>query len=253
MHTHPARYALVEINNLYDEGIEFEPIHRVLFHVPDPLPAAREYFKEGYEVAPAASFEEMKERVDEAARRASSNHGSHHPSSQRYRSHSRPSGPFESFVLTHPPPTPHPDLLSRGNYSLVHRANASLGGQSMIRTHTPTYALSTRLSSGYCRFLTLLRAHDRPPLPPPPFIPGAPAPHVVGLCTPSGFHVLTLPHGGAHLPVGALQPFLDQFMARAREANPHAEIDYIHGDEVRIHARYLLCAREGREDVGRGT
>lgn len=31
--THPARYALVEANNLYDEGIIFEPIHRVLFNV----------------------------------------------------------------------------------------------------------------------------------------------------------------------------------------------------------------------------
>ena len=31
--THPARFALVEANNLYDEGIIFEPIHRVLFNV----------------------------------------------------------------------------------------------------------------------------------------------------------------------------------------------------------------------------
>lgn len=29
----PARFALVEINNIYDEGIVFEPIHRVLFNV----------------------------------------------------------------------------------------------------------------------------------------------------------------------------------------------------------------------------
>jgi len=28
---HPARYALVELENIYDEGIEFEPIHRLLF------------------------------------------------------------------------------------------------------------------------------------------------------------------------------------------------------------------------------
>ena len=28
---HPARYALVEIVNLYDEGLTFEPIHRVIF------------------------------------------------------------------------------------------------------------------------------------------------------------------------------------------------------------------------------
>ncbi|MFA6507953.1 MAG: DUF1015 domain-containing protein [Treponemataceae bacterium] len=28
---HPSRWALVEVENLYDEGIEFEPIHRALF------------------------------------------------------------------------------------------------------------------------------------------------------------------------------------------------------------------------------
>ena len=32
---HPARYALVEINNVHDEGIVFEPIHRLLKNVPD--------------------------------------------------------------------------------------------------------------------------------------------------------------------------------------------------------------------------
>lgn len=31
--SHPARYALVEIINLHDEGLVFEPIHRLLFHV----------------------------------------------------------------------------------------------------------------------------------------------------------------------------------------------------------------------------
>ena len=30
---HPARYALVELENIHDEGIIFEPIHRVLFNV----------------------------------------------------------------------------------------------------------------------------------------------------------------------------------------------------------------------------
>jgi len=31
--THPARYALVEVVNIHDEGLIFEPIHRVLFNV----------------------------------------------------------------------------------------------------------------------------------------------------------------------------------------------------------------------------
>jgi hypothetical protein len=30
---HPARFALVEINNVHDTGINFEPIHRVLFNI----------------------------------------------------------------------------------------------------------------------------------------------------------------------------------------------------------------------------
>ncbi len=30
---HPARFALVEIENIHDEGLEFEPIHRVLFNL----------------------------------------------------------------------------------------------------------------------------------------------------------------------------------------------------------------------------
>jgi len=33
MDTHPARYALVEIVNVHDDGIVFEPIHRVLFGI----------------------------------------------------------------------------------------------------------------------------------------------------------------------------------------------------------------------------
>ncbi len=33
--THPARYALCEIENVFDEGIVFEPIHRVVFSAPD--------------------------------------------------------------------------------------------------------------------------------------------------------------------------------------------------------------------------
>ncbi len=32
---HPARYALVEVENLYDEGLRFEPIHRVVFRPKD--------------------------------------------------------------------------------------------------------------------------------------------------------------------------------------------------------------------------
>jgi hypothetical protein len=41
---HPARYALVEIENVHDKGLEFEPIHRVLFDVKDDLLSAMEKF-----------------------------------------------------------------------------------------------------------------------------------------------------------------------------------------------------------------
>ncbi len=34
---HPARYALVELISLYDEGLTFEPIHRVIFNAEDDL------------------------------------------------------------------------------------------------------------------------------------------------------------------------------------------------------------------------
>ncbi len=34
---HPARYALVEIENVHDDGLEFEPIHRVLFNIKKDL------------------------------------------------------------------------------------------------------------------------------------------------------------------------------------------------------------------------
>ena len=37
---HPARYALVEIENVHDEGLEFEPIHRVLFGLQTDILAA---------------------------------------------------------------------------------------------------------------------------------------------------------------------------------------------------------------------
>jgi len=39
---HPSRYALVEIENVHDEGLEFEPIHRVLFGLKTDIYAALE-------------------------------------------------------------------------------------------------------------------------------------------------------------------------------------------------------------------
>ena len=49
---HPARYALVEVENVHDEGLVFEPIHRVLFGARENWqPAFEAYLKQ---VSPAA-------------------------------------------------------------------------------------------------------------------------------------------------------------------------------------------------------
>jgi len=44
---HPARYALVELVNIHDEGLEFEPIFRVVFNVelPDLLARMESYYR----------------------------------------------------------------------------------------------------------------------------------------------------------------------------------------------------------------
>jgi len=65
---HPARYALVEIENVHDAALEFEPIHRVLFGLKqDVLQALQDYFGKDYSFHPAASLSEMVKRVDNAS------------------------------------------------------------------------------------------------------------------------------------------------------------------------------------------
>ena len=62
---HPARYALVELENVHDEGLEFEPIHRVLFDVKaDFISAVTEHFAGRVRLAPCASDKEMVALVD---------------------------------------------------------------------------------------------------------------------------------------------------------------------------------------------
>ena len=45
---HPARYALAEIVNIHDKGLDFEPIHRVVFNISaeEFIARAKEYFKD---------------------------------------------------------------------------------------------------------------------------------------------------------------------------------------------------------------
>lgn len=63
---HPARYALVEIENIHDEGLDFEPIHRVLFGLKqNPLDRMQAAFGENYAYQACASVAEMVHQVDE--------------------------------------------------------------------------------------------------------------------------------------------------------------------------------------------
>jgi hypothetical protein len=67
---HPARYALVEIENVHDEGLDFEPIHRVLFGVKqDILTALRQYFGASMRYSPCPSYEDMVGFVEKGASR----------------------------------------------------------------------------------------------------------------------------------------------------------------------------------------
>lgn len=62
---HPARYALVEIENIHDHGLTFEPIHRVLFDTNgDFAEVMGRHFGDRLRLAPCAGEAEMMDRVD---------------------------------------------------------------------------------------------------------------------------------------------------------------------------------------------
>jgi hypothetical protein len=64
---HPSRYALVEIENVHDEGLKVEPIHRVLFGLKKDLFAALEKtFGKNLTYNPVAGAQEMVKAVDAA-------------------------------------------------------------------------------------------------------------------------------------------------------------------------------------------
>jgi hypothetical protein len=66
---HPSRYALVEIENVHDEGLKFEPIHRVVFGLKgDLLMAMQMYYQQGYAFSPCADEAEMVKRINQASR-----------------------------------------------------------------------------------------------------------------------------------------------------------------------------------------
>lgn len=64
---HPARYALVEIENVHDEALEFEPIHRVLFGLnTDLFSALKTHFGLNLNYNKCGSAQEMVSIVDSA-------------------------------------------------------------------------------------------------------------------------------------------------------------------------------------------
>jgi len=65
---HPARFALVEIENVHDDGLDFAPIHRVLFGLKaDPLNAMRINFPDGVNWTMLESYDALIQAVDSAS------------------------------------------------------------------------------------------------------------------------------------------------------------------------------------------
>ncbi|MDD8020387.1 MAG: DUF1015 domain-containing protein [Acidobacteriota bacterium] len=63
----PLRYALVEIVNLHDESLAFEPIHRILFDVKKPLALEDElkaFFRQQIEIRPERSYEDLQRTIN---------------------------------------------------------------------------------------------------------------------------------------------------------------------------------------------
>lgn len=67
---HPARYALVEVENIHDEGLEFEPIHRVVFDVRrDFIADLRDFYPDRCHLVPCAGRQAMRHIVENEQRR----------------------------------------------------------------------------------------------------------------------------------------------------------------------------------------
>ena len=64
----PARYALVELVNIHDEGLQFEPIHRVIFNVnpEELLKAMQEHFSGNCTIHRCDNEADMKTKADAA-------------------------------------------------------------------------------------------------------------------------------------------------------------------------------------------
>ncbi|MBI9048256.1 MAG: DUF1015 domain-containing protein [Anaerolineaceae bacterium] len=57
---HPARYALIELENVHDTGLKFEPIHRVLFSCKeDYKQALKSYYGDSFVYHPCKSYQQV--------------------------------------------------------------------------------------------------------------------------------------------------------------------------------------------------
>ncbi|MGE5224129.1 MAG: DUF1015 domain-containing protein, partial [Omnitrophica WOR_2 bacterium] len=62
---HPARYALVEVENIHDDGLQFEPIHRVLFGLKmDVMEALRRYSGGSFSYSACRDCTEMMDLIE---------------------------------------------------------------------------------------------------------------------------------------------------------------------------------------------
>ena len=62
---HPSRFALVEIENIHDKGLEFEPIHRVLFGLKkNTFTAMQQFFGSNITFTQVANVQEMVKHVE---------------------------------------------------------------------------------------------------------------------------------------------------------------------------------------------
>lgn len=66
---HPSRYALVEVENVHDAGLEFTPIHRVVFGIKeDILPAMQAYYHPRYAFTLKKDLESVVNEVNQASK-----------------------------------------------------------------------------------------------------------------------------------------------------------------------------------------
>lgn len=66
---HPARYALVEVENIHDAGLIFEPIHRVLFAARrDTLAALFDFYPDRCHLVPCANMQAMMDLTEREKR-----------------------------------------------------------------------------------------------------------------------------------------------------------------------------------------